>query len=108
MNKFPKVLDLCLIVIYNGAITSLGDDRLMAREAKVIVKLENGIKERFQAMCEETGISMSSMIALLVGQSLRAYERQNDIQAEVAKVILGKAMQDGLAIGSEGLVRLND
>jgi len=70
----------------------------MAREEKIMVRLDPDVKREFQELCKEYGMTMSAYAAYLIGKEVRIHKKVvnpmiGDMR-EVMQKIAERAMKD--------------
>lgn len=62
----------------------------MAREAKVIIRLDEDVKERLQENADKRGMTMSALGSYILGSWLLEEEHKKQMQLEVALAMKDK------------------
>lgn len=73
----------------------------MAREEKIMVRLSKSIKDDFQALAEEHGMTMSALAAYVIGQFVRTQKRVVDPMAQEMAAVAKKAIEQVVDVAAK-------
>lgn len=65
----------------------------MAREAKVIIRLDESIKTKFQQVAEERGMTISALGSYVIGTWVNEEEHKKDLQERLTLSLKSDILQ---------------
>lgn len=73
---------------YNRLQIEYKEGAYMARDAKIIIRVPESVKDEFQKVAEEMGMTMSALGAYCVGQYLRQERSKVQVQDKMLESVL--------------------
>jgi antitoxin component of RelBE/YafQ-DinJ toxin-antitoxin module len=69
---------------------------MAGREDKIMIRINGEIKEKFQSLCDEYGMTMSGMSAYLIGAWVRQQEQITNPMIESIKNVMTETAKKAL------------
>lgn len=77
----------------------------MARDEKVIIKINSDVKERFQSMAESYGMTMSSLGAFAISRMVKEEETRYQLNEKAIEMMVGQGIEKAEDMFSEDNLR---